>query len=43
MNKEEDLNELYQDPRIGMTSKVRFFENLKKLGYKYTLKDVENL
>jgi hypothetical protein len=37
----KSLSELYKDPKIGYTSVNRFYSNLKKSGYDYTLKDVK--
>ncbi len=35
MNKDEKkpLEELYDDPQIGFTSKERFYQNVKDIGY----------
>lgn len=34
------LDELYNDPKLGFTSTNRFYNNLKKAGYDYSLKQV---
>ena len=36
------LQELYNNPLIGLTSELRFFNNLKKKGYVYTKKQVKD-
>jgi hypothetical protein len=36
------LEELYQDPKIGMTSTTRFITNLKKENYDYTKKEIQD-
>ena len=37
------IKELYNDPKIGLTSVKRFYNNLREQGYKYTQAEIEEV